>query len=87
MNSFIVQEQHKYIRNNSNYKPNELGGNTHKVGLNAGDTRTLHARLSLNSVATLCQYTCHMVNTKPRYSIKSRANVDGWSVSQTFSTV
>ncbi len=40
MDSFIVWEKHivKYIRNNSNYKLNGLGGNTHGVGLNAGDT-------------------------------------------------
>ncbi len=50
MKSFVVREQHKYIWNNSNYKPNELGGNTHEVGLNAGDTGTLHEHLGSNSV-------------------------------------
>ncbi len=61
---------------------NELGRNKHEVGLNAGDTRTLHERLGLNSVPV------HMSrgNTKPLHCIKSCANVDGWSVSQTFST-
>ncbi len=87
MNSFIVREQHKYIPNNLNYNLNELGGNMHDVGLNAGDTQTLHTRLSPNSVATQCQYTCHVVNTKPGHCIKRSVNVDGWSGSQTFSTV
>ncbi len=70
-----------------NYNPNELDGNTHEVGLNAGDTQTLHTHLGPNSLATRCQYTCHMVNTKPRHRIKRRVNVDGWSVRQTFSTL
>ncbi len=86
MNSFIVCEQDKYIRSNSNYKLNELGGNTHEVGLNAGNTRMLHECLGPNSVATRSQYTCHVVNMKPRHRIKSCVNIDGWSVSQTFST-
>ncbi len=82
MNSFVVWKKHKYIRNNSNYKPNGLGGNTHEVGLNVGDTRTVHECLGGNSVLV------HMSrgNTKPLHHIKSCANVDGWSVSQTFST-
>ncbi len=50
---------------------------THKVGLNEGDTRTLHARLGPNLVATQCQYTCHVVNTKPQHRIKRHLNVDG----------
>ncbi len=55
----------------------------HEVGLNAGDTLTLDTRLSPNLVATRCQYTCHMVNTKAWHHIKRRANIDGWSVRQT----
>ncbi len=35
MNSFIVQEKHKYIQDNLNYKLNGLGGNTHEMVLNA----------------------------------------------------
>ncbi len=83
MNSFIVQEKHKYTRNNSNYKPNGLGGNMHKVGLNAGDTQTLHECLGGNSVLV------HMSlgNLKPLRRIKSGANIDSWSVSQTLSRI
>ncbi len=59
-----------------------VGGNMHKAGLNAGDTQSLHKCLGRNSV--LVDMSC--VNMKPLHLIKSRANVDGWSVSQTFST-
>ncbi len=59
-----------------------MGDNTHEVVLNAGDTWTLHERLGGNSV----QVHMSRGNTKPLHHIKSRANVDGWSVSQTFST-
>ncbi len=81
MNSFIVWEKHKCIQNNSNYKLNGLGGNTHAVGLNAGDTQKLHQHLSGNSVLV---HMSHGI-TKPLRPIKNCANMDGWSVSQTFS--
>ncbi len=58
----------------------------HKVGLNAGNSQTLYECLSPNSVATRCQYTCHVVNMKPWHCIKNRTNIDSWSVSKTFST-
>ncbi len=61
MNSFIVQEKDKYIRNNSNYKPNELGCNMHEVGLNVGDTRTLHKCLGGYSVPVHMSCDIHKV--------------------------
>ncbi len=54
----------------------------HKVGLNVGDTQTLHERLGDNLV--LVHMSCG--NPKPLRHIKTRVNIDGWSVSQTFST-
>ncbi len=47
-----------------------------------GDTRTLNECIGCNSVLV------HMSRgiTKPLHHIKSHANVDGWSVSETFST-
>ncbi len=82
MNSFIVWEQHKYIQNNSNYKLSGLGGNMHEVGLNVVDTQTLHKCLSRNSVPVHLSHD----NTQLLHHIKSQANIDGWLISQTFST-
>ncbi len=58
----------------------------HKVGLNAWGylnvTPMPRSQLSGNSVLVHMSYG----NTKPLDHIKSCANVDGWSVGQTFST-
>ncbi len=61
MIAIIVRDQHKYIGKNRNHNPNDLCGNTHKVGFNTEDTGNLHACLGPNSVDTRWQYTCHVV--------------------------